>query len=108
MDSRYTYRISWSEDDGEFVGTCAEFPSLSHLDKTDERALLGIKTLVSSVVADMVDAGKTPPAPIATKKYSGQFVVRIPPSLHRELAIEASEQNISLNRLVSAKLSRRR
>jgi hypothetical protein len=23
----YTYRVTWSEDDQEYVGLCAEFPS---------------------------------------------------------------------------------
>lgn len=25
----YTYRVNWSGEDGEYVGLCAEFPSLS-------------------------------------------------------------------------------
>ncbi|MFO7866297.1 MAG: toxin-antitoxin system HicB family antitoxin [Candidatus Aminicenantes bacterium] len=34
----------------------------------------------------------------------GLGVLRIPPELHRNLVIDANEQGISLNRLVSAKL----
>jgi predicted HicB family RNase H-like nuclease len=49
--------------------------------------------------------GETPPAPISSKSFSGKFVVRIPPEVHRALAIKAAEEGISLNRLVSAKLS---
>jgi len=37
--------------------------------------------------------------------YSGKFVIRIPPEVHRILAIKAAEERISLNRLVSAKLT---
>lgn len=34
IDARhYTYRVIWSEEDQEFIGLCAEFPSLSHLDE---------------------------------------------------------------------------
>ncbi|MGV7292077.1 antitoxin HicB, partial [Mycobacterium kansasii] len=29
----YTYRVEWSPEDGEWVGLCAEFPSLSWLDQ---------------------------------------------------------------------------
>ena len=32
--------------------------------------------------------------------------MRIPPEIHRKLAIEAEEEGISLNRLVCVKLSR--
>jgi hypothetical protein len=26
---RYTYRVTWSDEDKEYIGLCAEFPSLS-------------------------------------------------------------------------------
>jgi len=45
------------------------------------------------------------PAPLSTRRYSGKFMVRVPPEVHRQLAIEAAEEDISLNRLVSSKLS---
>lgn len=102
----YTYRVLWSEEDGEFAGLCAEFPSLSHLDETQVGALSGIATLVTDVVADMQADGETPPVPIADRHYSGRFQVRITPELHRRLAIRAAESNVSLNRLVSDQLAR--
>jgi predicted RNase H-like HicB family nuclease len=43
---RYSYRVTWSEEDQEYVGLCAEFPSLSWLTKTPEQALSGIRHLV--------------------------------------------------------------
>lgn len=36
--------------------------------------------------------------------YSGEFKLRIPPELHRELAIKAAEEKVSLNRLVNSRL----
>lgn len=105
MADHFTYRVSWSEEDGEYVGTCAEFPSLSHLDATPEAALGGIRTLVNDAVADMRANGEPVPEPIADQAYSGKFVARIPPELHRMLAIEAAEAGISLNRLVSFRLA---
>ena len=102
---RYTYRITWSEDDQEFVGLCAEFPGLSWLAKRSEDALKGIRKVVKTVVLDMERCGESPPNPISGKSYSGKFIVRVPPEVHRTLAIKAAEQGISLNRLVSAKLT---
>ncbi len=104
-NDRYTYRITWSEDDQEYVGLCLEFPSLSWLAKSPEAALKGIRQLVKNVVQDMESNGESPPIPISEKPYSGKFVVRIPAEVHRALAIKAAEEGISLNRLVSAKLS---
>lgn len=101
----YTYRVTWSPEDEEHVGLCAEFPSLSWLADTPEAALVGIRTLVAEVVADIAEAGETPPVALAEREYSGEFRVRIPPELHRKLVLQAAEQNISLNRLASAKLA---
>ena len=102
---KYTYRVTWSEEDQEFLGLCAEFPSLSWLDLTQEAALNGIRTQVHTAVEDMRASGEAIPKPISLKTYSGKFLVRVPPELHRHLAIEAAESGISLNRLASAKLA---
>lgn len=104
-NDHYTYRVTWSEDDNEYVGLCAEFPSLSWLAKTQEAAFKGICKVVANVVEDMKTNGEKIPEPIACKQYSGNFTVRIPPEVHRTLAIEAAEANISLNRLISARLA---
>ena len=105
-NDHYTYRVTWSEDDGEYVGLCAEFPSLSWLAKTPETALKGIREVVSDVVQDMKASGEQVPEAIASRHYSGKFMVRVPPETHRTLAIQAAEAGVSLNRLASTKLSR--
>lgn len=104
-NDRYTYRVTWSEDDGEYIGLCAEFPSLSWLARTHEAALKGIRQVVAEVVEDMAQNNETVPQPIANKNYSGKFMVRIPPDIHRKLAIQAAESGVSLNRIASSKLS---
>lgn len=101
----YTYRVTWSAEDAEHVGLCAEFPSLSWLAATPDEALAGIRSVVADCVRDMSARGEPVPVPLADRRYSGEFKVRIPPEQHRRLAIEASEQGVSLNRLVSAKLA---
>lgn len=104
-DDRYTNRVTWSLEDQEYVGLCAEFPSLSWLARTPEAALKGIRQVVAGVVEDMLGHGESPPEPLAYRCYSGKFLVRVPPGVHRELAIQAAEAGISLNRLASLKLS---
>jgi predicted HicB family RNase H-like nuclease len=105
-NDRYTYRVTWSEEDQEYVGLCIEFPSLSWLDGNPEGALSGIRKMVAGSVKDMKANKETPPEPISSKRFSGKFMVRIPPELHRKLVLEAQEEGISLNRLASDKLSR--
>ena len=104
-NDRYTYRVTWSEEDEEYVGLCVEYPSLSWLAPTPQEALKGIRQVVADVVADMEANDESVPEPIALRHYSGKFTVRIPPDLHRRLTLEAAESGISLNRLASAKLS---
>lgn len=106
MDTEhYTYRVTWSPEDEEYVGLCTEFPSLSWLDPTLNDAFVGIRSLVDECVADMLANGETPPEPLAERKYSGRFVVRVPPEVHRALVMQSAEEGVSLNRLVNARLA---
>lgn len=105
MSDRYTYRVTWSQEDESHVGLCVEFPSLSWIASTPDRAFSGIRNLVSDVLTDMEKSGESPPEPISERAYSGKFLVRVPPETHRSLALRAAEEGISLNRLVNARLS---
>jgi predicted HicB family RNase H-like nuclease len=104
-NDKYTYRVTWSEDDNEYVGLCAEFPSLSWLADTPEKALKGIRNVVADVLLGMDKNDEPIPEPIAGKHFSGKFMVRVPPEVHRKLAIQAAESGVSLNRIASSKLS---
>ena len=70
MNDHYTYRVTWSPDDGEYAGLCTEFPSLSWLAATAEEASSGIRTLVHKILADMHANPETPPAPLADRSDS--------------------------------------
>lgn len=101
----YTYRVTWSAEDAEHLGLCAEFASLSWLAPTPEKALSGIRAVVADVVKDLRASGELVPDAIAERRYSGELRVRIPPLVHRQLALQAAEEGVSLNRLASAKLA---
>ena len=103
---KYAYRVIWSEEDQEYVGLCVEFPSLSWLAKTQTAALKGIQKVVEEVVQDMTRKKEEIPEPIALRQYSGRFLVRVPPEVHRRLSLQAKEANVSLNRYVSSQLSK--
>jgi predicted RNase H-like HicB family nuclease len=105
---RYTYRIIWSEEDQEFVGLCAEFGLLSHLDETPEKALAGIREVVAYAIQLNREDDVPVPEPLSTKRYSGNLSIRIPPESHRALAMDAAEAGVSLNRLAAERLTLRR
>ena len=103
---KYTYRISWSEQDKGFVGFCVEFRELSCLATSAAVALKEIRLLVRERIEGLVALGEQAPEPLAARQFSGRFLVRVPATVHRQLVMEAAEQGVSLNRIVSAKLSR--
>lgn len=63
---RYTYRVEWSAEDNEWVGLCAELPSLSWLDPDKGKALAGITRL-----AQAVDSNGKDPAAVAAGRKGG-------------------------------------
>ena len=65
----YTYQVTWSKEDQEFIGLCAEFPSLSHLDEEPTSALAGILELVRDIVAEMELNGEKPPLPLSDREF---------------------------------------
>jgi predicted HicB family RNase H-like nuclease len=105
QNDHYTYRVTWSEDDQEYVGLCAEFPSLSWLSRSPEAALRGIRGVIADVVSDLKKSQEPVPEPLASRSFSGKFMVRVPPDVHCELAVEAAEAGISINRLATVKLA---
>lgn len=103
--SHYTYRVSWSAEDDEFIATCLEFPSLSWLAASQLEALEGLQAVLQDVLTDMDEAGEEIPAPLSERKFSGKFLVRVGEQLHRDLALHAAEQHMSLNQYVVKKLA---
>lgn len=60
----YVYRVAWSDEDEEFVATCAEFsPALSWLDPSPTKALAGIMRTVAEVLTDLTGNGEEIPKP---------------------------------------------
>ena len=78
----YTYQITWSEKDQEYVGSCLEFQSLSHLAKTQSSALKGIIKLIDITVKDMKTNHESIPHPIVDLFNKG-FQSYVPPDSHR-------------------------
>jgi len=103
--SHYTYRVTWSGEDQEFVASCVEFPSLSWLSGSQHEALDGIERLVDAVLLDLESEGQEPPTPLSERDYSGKFQVRISSNLHRRLATRAAEDGVSLNRYIEEHLA---
>ena len=104
VSDHYTYRVTWSPEDGQHVRFVAEFHSLSWLVGSQIGALTGIRRVVDDVVRDLRTAGESAATPFADRRFTGEFKLRVPPQLHRMLVIRAAEENVSLNRLINSEL----
>jgi predicted HicB family RNase H-like nuclease len=101
----YDYRIQYSQEDEAYVGSVVEWPSLKAHGESQGEALNEIKKAVELSIEDCRETGDDYPEPFNLRKFSGRFSVRIQPSLHRELTKEAQDEGVSLNQLVTRKLS---
>ena len=95
--SHYTYRVTWSAEDHEFVATCLEFPSLSWLAPTQVDALTGLERVIAETTADMKSQGEPIPGPLSERAFSGKFNLRVrgdppPTARHRSSRREAQHQ----------------
>ena len=103
--NRYTYRAEWSSEFGEYIGRCLELPWLSQRAVTLIDAIESVERAVDEYLAER---DGDIPRPLTDRKFSGRFDVRTSPMLHARLAVEAAEQNVSMNQWVVSKLADRR
>lgn len=93
------------DEDGDFLAHFIEMPQVSAFANTPEDALHELKLAWEGVKESYRKHGEPTPVAPSKKEYSGQFNVRIDKRTHRQLAIEAAQCGISLNALVSQKLT---
>jgi len=103
-NSKYTYRIAWSEEDGCHVARCLEFPSLAAHGATLDEALREIEHVVDESIQWLKEESEPIPEPLGLKKFRGHITLRIAPEKHRELAIKSAEEGVSLNQLIASRL----
>jgi predicted RNase H-like HicB family nuclease len=98
--NKYSFNIIWSDEDGEYVATCPAFPGLSALGETEEEALAEAKVALGLFIKTAEERAIPLPEPEAIQKYSGQFRVRLPKSLHSQAVRLAALDDVSLNQYV--------
>ncbi len=101
----YSYRVRWSVEDEAYIATAVEWPDLAAHGDTPEEALREIRSAVEGAIEFTLEDGEKLPPPLADKKYSGKFVIRVSEDLHRDLAILAAAEGVSLNHMVTELLA---
>lgn len=105
---KYGVDVRWSEEDRAFVAVSPEWEGISALGSTARRALAELETAIGLAIEAYEEERWPVPEPEALPRYSGQFRVRLPRSLHAWLARAAEREGVSLNTFVVARLSEAR
>jgi len=96
----------FKDEDGDFLAHFEELPNVSAFGSTPEKALKELEVAWSLVKEHYAEQKKPLPVAPARREFGGVFQVRIDKRVHRELAIEAERNGLSLNALVAQKLAK--
>lgn len=102
---RYLKLVEWSAKDGCFVGSAPPIIGPCCHGSTEAAVMAQLSVIVEEWVETMLDEGHPLPAGTAGKKYSGQFVVRVSPALHKKASLKALTRGESLNQFVASALA---
>jgi predicted HicB family RNase H-like nuclease len=102
---RYVKIVEWSEKDGVFVGSAPPLIGQACHGDSEEEVLAQLQTIVEEWVEILLSDKKPLPAELDKKTYSGRFVVRVKPELHKRLALQAAAREESLNEFIVSRLA---
>jgi antitoxin HicB len=91
------------EEDGYVAVRFPDFPGIITGGDSPEEAMRNAREALAATLETM--RARRIPRPIPKHKFSGQFNVRVPRSLHRTLARTAEEEGVSLNALITQLLN---
>ena len=97
---KYMVHVKWSEEDNAYVAEVPELPGCATHGSTYETAIKNAQDAIASWIEGAKENRYPIPEPLATKKFSGKFITRIDPELHRILALKAKELGKTLNGLI--------
>lgn len=97
---KYMVNVRWSEEDNAYVAEVPELPGCATHGNTYETAIKNTKDAIASWIDGAKETGFIVPEPVATHQFSGKFVTRVNPELHRLLVLKAKATGKTLNRLI--------
>lgn len=102
----YIKIVEWSDEDQCYVGTAPGLLLGGVHGKNQKKVFEELCQVVDEVIHLYKKEGKNLPEPIASKKYTGKILLRITPDLHKNLAIEAYQKDVSINGLIESQLGK--
>lgn len=103
----YNYIIKPIQDESGayFHASVLELDGCQSTGDTFNEAYDNLMEAMEGWVETKLENGFPIPEPIEDGRYSGKFVLRLPKSLHKHLAIEAEREGVSLNQYALYKLA---
>ncbi len=102
---KYLKIVEWSQKDGCYVGTAPGLIMGGVHGKDELKVFKELCQVVDEAIDLLEKEGRALPTPTANKKYSGKILLRIPPDLHKELAIKALKEGESVNKIIQSQLA---
>ncbi|MEE8328897.1 MAG: toxin-antitoxin system HicB family antitoxin [Thermodesulfovibrionia bacterium] len=100
----YLKIVEWSEKDHCYVGTAPGLIIGGVHGKSQKKVFDELCEAVEEAIQILQKEGRPLPAATANKKYSGKIALRIPPQLHKTLAMKAFQDGESVNKLIQHEL----
>lgn len=94
---RYLKIVEWSGENGGYVGMCPGLMLGGVHGKDEAKVYAELCQVVDEWIAIHEQDGAPLPPATAGRDYSGKFVVRVGKDLHRELAVHALREGVSLS-----------
>jgi len=107
MKNKYSTNVIWDEEDNIFIATCTEFPLLSAYGDTQEEAITEFQVVLEMAIESYEEDNLELPKPRLSTTHSGQFRIRIPKTLHKNMTEAAEHEGVSLNTYAVSLLSER-
>ena len=108
LELPYTIELVRDQDDESNVGYVAEvdeLPGAISQGATPEEAIRNVFNAMEGWISIALEDGREVPEPRRGKDFSGRFLLRIPQSLHAQLAREAEREGVSLNQYAATTLA---
>lgn len=93
------------DESGEWAATIDALPGCNAHGASPDEALERVADAVAAWVEAAEREGKEVPDPKAALSYSGRLLLRMPQTLHAELARVAERERVSLNQFITGVLS---
>ena len=101
---QYLKIVEWSEEDQCYVGSVPRWIGACCHGDNEEKVYHQLCQIVDEWVEIYKKHGKPLPEGTVGKTYSGKFMLRVDPELHKQLAIHAAQAGVSLNKYCSQQL----